>query len=101
MIYMIVREHQDKFIMIEQDFHAYISGEMIANWKDSLFKGEHFKKSVEYAIYHHDLGWKMIDKQPFWDDEKEAPYSFISFPILPKLIFYKYGIDMVEDVDPY
>ncbi|WP_188455924.1 DUF3891 family protein [Virgibacillus oceani] len=98
---MIIRERQNGFVMIEQDNHAAISGQLITNWKDSLFEGHEFRKSVEYAIYKHDCGWVPFDKEPFWNDYQQAPYSFVDFPTLPKLVFYKNGIDEVEYADTY
>lgn len=98
---MIVREHADKFVLIEQDNHAQVSGDIMTKWKESLFKGPAFKKSVNYAIYNHDLGWKPFDLQPFWNDEKQAPYTFVDFPSLPKIVLYKNGIDEVEKKDAY
>jgi len=98
---MIVREWKDDFVMIEQDNHAHISGDLMRAWKDSFFAGESFRESVEHAIFHHDYGWKTLDKQPFWNDEKQMPYTFIDFPNKPKTVFYKHGIDVVEKDDPY
>src|SRR5699024_6722048 len=90
-LFIIIREHPNHFIMIEQDNHAQLYGEMIANWNDSLFNDTKFKKTVEFAIFHHDCGWKSFDKQPFWNDEKMAPFTFTNFPILPKTVLYKHG----------
>lgn len=98
---MIVRERANNFVMIEQVNHARISGELIANWKDSLFKRIEIGESVEYAIYNHDCAWKPIDKQPFWNDRTNKPYTFIDFPTPAKLVFYKHGIDQVEQRDTY
>jgi hypothetical protein len=98
---MIVREHDDAFILIEQDNHAHVSGEIMKHWKDSLFKGKAFKSSVDYAIYKHDIGWAPFDKQPFWNDKDKAPYTFVTFPPLPKIILYKHGIDKAEQHDSY
>lgn len=98
---MIVREYKDKFILIEQDHHARLSGEIMKYWKDDLFKGKERKKSVEFAISNHDLGWKLFDLEPFWNDQEERPYSFIDFPVMPKTALYSYGIDLVEREDAY
>ncbi|MFA1821092.1 DUF3891 family protein [Virgibacillus oceani] len=98
---MIVREHDDSFIMIEQNNHAHVSGEIMKHWRASLFKGEMFKSSVDYAIYKHDIGWVPFDKQPFWNDKEKAPYTFVTFPPLPKIILYKNGIDKAEEHDNY
>lgn len=98
---MIVREREKDYVMIEQDNHAHISGNLAAAWNDFLFIGQGFRKSAEYAIYHHDYGWKLLDKQPFWNDKKQAPYTFIDFPTPSKTVFYMHGIDAVEKADGY
>lgn len=98
---MIVREYENEFVMIEQDDHATISGEIISAWKNQLFSGQEFRNSVEYAIYNHDYAWKQLDKHPFWNDKANAPYTFIDFPVLPKTVFYKHGIDEVDKNDAY
>ncbi|MFC4559565.1 DUF3891 family protein [Virgibacillus kekensis] len=98
---MIVREHSSGFIMIEQDHHAHLSGEMAMALRNEFFAGKKLRQSVEYAIHQHDYGWKMLDKQPFWNDKQQAPYTFTDFPVLPKMVFYKHGIDEVEKQDAY
>ncbi|WP_100012375.1 DUF3891 family protein [Lentibacillus sediminis] len=98
---MIVRERADAFVMIEQDDHAKVSGELIKQWNHDNFLGSEWRKSVEYAVDQHDIGWKPFDQQPFWNDEEQAPYTFANFPTLPKIVLYTYGIDVVEKEDPY
>ncbi|MFB4169616.1 DUF3891 family protein [Virgibacillus sp. JSM 102003] len=98
---MIVREHTNEFVMIEQDHHAHLSGEIAAHLKESLTPEKELRESVEYAIYKHDDGWKLLDKQPFWNDKNQAPYTFVDFPVLPKTVFYKHGIEEVEKNDSY
>ncbi|HLS09125.1 DUF3891 family protein [Lentibacillus sp.] len=98
---MIVRERQNKYIMIEQDHHARISGQLAANLKDSFFLEERLKQPVLFAIENHDFAWKMIDKQPFWNDRKQKPYMFTDFPNPAKTVFYKHGIDEVEQHNLY
>lgn len=99
---MIVRERADEFVMIEQDNHAHVSGEIMKReWKKELYPREELRESVEFAIYHHDHGWQRFDQEPFWNDKKKEPYSFIDFPVMPKTVLYKYGIDAVEKEDPY
>ncbi|MFD2043278.1 DUF3891 family protein [Ornithinibacillus salinisoli] len=98
---MIVRERENEFIMIEQHNHALTSGDIMSHWKDSLFHGKANRKSVETAIYMHDYGWKEFDKQPFWNDQTQAPYTFSDFPTYPKIILYAHGINEVEKKDMY
>lgn len=98
---MIIREHDQTLIMIEQNHHAHISAEIILNWQDIFFKKDPYFESVLYAIKHHDYGWDPFDRQPFLNDETNLPYSFIDFPVLPKTVLYTQGVDKVEQVDPY
>ncbi|MFC3041722.1 DUF3891 family protein [Virgibacillus xinjiangensis] len=98
---MIIREHDNDFVLVEQHHHAKLSGEIMERWKDNLFEGKGRKESVLYAIEQHDLGWKEFDKQPFWNDAKQEPFTFTDFPIHPKVILYTLGIDEVEKADPY
>ncbi|MGJ9460563.1 DUF3891 family protein [Oceanobacillus sp. CF4.6] len=98
---MIVREHDQHFVLIQQDHHAQISGDILKQWKSDYFHGIELRESVEYAAYQHDHGWKEFDKQPFLNDKEKVPFSFFDFPNLPKIILYKHGIDEVQKVDSY
>lgn len=98
---MIVRERENEFIMIKQNDHAHISGDCFGNWKPEYFKGDAWKDSVHYAITNHDFGWQAADAAPFWNDAEKAPYDFMNFPMAPKLVFYKDGIDKLENLDAY
>lgn len=98
---MIIRETDQTFILIEQHEHARMSAEFMRYLKPHYFINETYTDSVLFAIEQHDCGWKLFDRQPFWNDKKQAPYSFIDFPLLPKLVLYEQGIDQVERKDPY
>lgn len=98
---MIIRKHKDTLIMIEQNHHAQISKEIISHWKDVFFKDDPYINSVLYAVKMHDYGWDLFDKQPFWNDQTKSPYSFIDFPVLPKITLYTEGVNKIELNDPY
>lgn len=98
---MIIRENEHSFIMIEQHDHALLARDLIKKWKDNRFWHDSLYEDVLYAIENHDRGWRMFDKQPFWNDAKAAPYAFTNFPTLAKTVLYKQGIDEVEAINPY
>ncbi|MGM8365710.1 DUF3891 family protein [Virgibacillus sp. W0181] len=98
---MIVREHADHFIMIDQHHHAQLSGLLAVHWEERFFPGIQWKDSVLHAIRQHDCGWKAFDNQPFWNDRKNQPYTFVDFPDPAKAILYTHGIDTVEKKDRY
>lgn len=98
---MIVRERSNYFVMIEQNQHGHVSERIMSHWKEDRFPKFDLRESVLLAVKHHDLGWEPFDQEPFWNDAKQKPYSFIDFPLPAKIVLYTKGIDDVERVDPY
>lgn len=87
--------------MVKQHEHGRLAGEF-AQW----FKEEHVpegnrRAEVLRAVSNHDRGWIDLDETPFWNDAAGAPYSFIDFPVVPKLTFYKRGLNEIEADTPY
>ncbi|GGK12976.1 serine hydroxymethyltransferase [Caldalkalibacillus thermarum] len=98
---MIVVDFQDHFVLIQQYDHAQLSGDIATNWNPRHFYGSPKRQDVLYAIYEHDRGWIDLDHTPFWNDAENAPYSFMEFPLRPKLTFYRKGVDEVQRYSPY
>ncbi|MFZ3578387.1 DUF3891 family protein [Virgibacillus sp. DJP39] len=98
---MIIRERENEVVMISQDDHARISGMFAADWTKYLLKQDDKRNSVELAINEHDRGWIPLDRNPFLNDQTKIPFSFIDYPNEIKLVFYKRGIDEVEEMDSY
>ncbi|MGO4890341.1 DUF3891 family protein [Anaerobacillus sp. MEB173] len=98
---MIVRETFSSFILVTQHDHAEISGQLAEHWKKELLSDLSKREDFLYGVYQHDKCWIDLDSSPFWNDEINAPYSFIDFPLVPRLVHYKHGIDTIEDENPY
>jgi len=98
---MIIRKNPDNFILINQHDHAHISGEMARHWQAAYFLSEERKESVLTAIYQHDRAWINPDAAPIWNDQVQAPYSFIDFPTALKVVHYQAGINQVATTDTY
>lgn len=98
---MIIRENEQAFLFIRQHHHAIIAEQIITKLSAYFFPEHSLKSSVRYAIRMHDCGWIPFDQAPFWNAEKNAPYSFIDYPTPIKTVLYKYGIDEVEQHDLY
>ncbi|MDN4595413.1 DUF3891 family protein [Polycladomyces subterraneus] len=94
---MIVRRQGEAFVLIRQHDHARISGLMARHWRN---RPEPYP-SVVYAIEYHDVGWQTLDHTIHWNETADAPYSFENFPLEPKLVTYREGIDRVEKRDRY
>ncbi|MHA6253362.1 DUF3891 family protein [Oceanobacillus sp. CAU 1775] len=98
---MIIRENEKAFIMIRQHDHAVISEHIITHLTRDLLSLHERSDSVLYAIKMHDFGWIKFDEAPFWNDEKQEPFSFIDYPNIVKTILYKHGIEEVVKEDLY
>ncbi|PIC83341.1 hypothetical protein CSV73_07200 [Sporosarcina sp. P1] len=98
---MIVREHEKTFSFVQQHHHGHLAGELMKHWKKDMFPDDQWRHSVLTAISNHDIGWAPFDKQPFWNDAKSAPFRFTDFPLLPKTVLYRQGIDDIEQMDQY
>ncbi|WP_028595999.1 DUF3891 family protein [Paenibacillus assamensis] len=98
---MIVRESDQHFIMTTQHEHARFSGEIAAHLRSNLFENSNDIEAVVLAIQEHDRGWIRLDDTPIWNDRAAAPFSFLDYPLLPKLVLYKVGLDEVEAMNDY
>lgn len=99
---MIVYEKNGAFVMIRQDDHGRLAGEIAGRLKDEFFAvGMEKKSSVLFAISEHDGSWVDLDEVPLWNDRDEAPYTFQDMPLLLRLPFYIRGIDEMEERDEY
>lgn len=98
---MIIRETEHSFVMTEQHEHARFAGAMAAHLQQRLFQDPAYMEDVLLAVGEHDRGWIRLDDTPIWNDAARAPFSFSDYPLLPKLVLYKTGIDEVEAMNPY
>lgn len=98
---MIAYEREHSFVMFTQHDHALASGEMAGHWKDDYFIRKEKREEVIYGISQHDRGWIDVDDTPFWYDAERKPYTFVDFPLVPKLPFYEKGVDEIEKESPY
>jgi hypothetical protein len=74
-----------------------MAGEFALRWRERPDPLE----STLYAIVNHDLGWRELDQDVLWNEEKGRPYSFVDYPLDLKLPAQRRGIDAVEDHDLY
>lgn len=98
---MIVRETASEFIMVAQHDHAHLSGDIAQHIERRFLGDDTYVESVLRAVYEHDRGWIRLDETPVWNDRNMVPFSFTDYPLPPKLILYRYGIDETERLDEY
>ncbi|MGF7047101.1 hypothetical protein J2T13_001603 [Paenibacillus sp. DS2015] len=98
---MICRELKEAWVMIEQHQHGLIAGQFAKAFNSKDFLESIRKDEAIFAIYEHDRGWIDLDDTPFLNTSEDTPYTFLDFPIVPKLAFYTKGLDEVQAISPY
>lgn len=98
---LVIYEREHDWVMIPQHYHGLLSGDISRHWNPAYIGGTERWNEVIFAIDQHDRAWIDLDETPFWNDKVKRPYSFIDFPLVPKLTFYKKGIDEVEQQSRY
>lgn len=89
---MIVRQRGKHFVLTNQHQHGLMSGVFAENLEQTIRPWE----ETMYAIANHDVGWTELDTQVLWNEEQNRPYSFMDYPLKPKLSAYTDGITQVE-----
>ena len=84
-------------MLVEQHHHGLVSGEFARYWAARI----PIREAALYAIANHDVGWRELDETVRWNDETGSPYSFLDYPVGPKLRAYANGLDYVQAHSPY
>jgi hypothetical protein len=94
---LIVREKPGSYVLIGQHDHGRISGEFAKRWREKPTPLE----PTLYAIANHDAAWQKLDETVRWDETAGRPYSFMDYPVEPKMQAYREGLDFLETQDAY
>ncbi|WP_342555026.1 DUF3891 family protein [Paenibacillus sp. FSL R7-0652] len=98
---MIVYEREHDFVLTAQHEHGLAAGEMAAHWKTEWLPHGPHRDELVLAAKEHDRGWIELDAAPLWNDYNQIPYSFRDFPLRPRFVFYRKGIEEVRQQSPY
>lgn len=98
---MIIRETEDAFVMTTQDDHGRFSGDIARGFRRELFLDTSVLAEVLLAITEHDRAWLRMDDTPIWNDGSQQPYTFMDYPVQPKMLMYSKGVDEIEAMSPY
>ena len=98
---MIIRETEDAFVMTTQDDHGRFSGDIARGFRRELFIDTSVLEQVLLAITEHDRAWLRMDDTPIWNDGSRQPYTFMDYPVQPKMLMYSKGVDEIEDMEAF
>ena len=94
---MIVRGNSDSYVLIGQRDHGRVSGEFARRCRERPTPLE----PTLYAIANHDVAWQKLDETVRWDETTGRPYSFVDYPVEPKMEAYREGLDFLETQNSY
>ncbi|MCK6074530.1 DUF3891 family protein [Paenibacillus silvae] len=98
---MIVYEREHDFVLTAQHEHGVAAGDMAAHWKTAWLPPGSHRDELILAAKEHDRGWIELDAAPLWNDYSQVPYSFRDFPLRPRFVFYRKGIEEVRQHNAY
>lgn len=97
--FLIIREHNNLYILIHQHDHGLLAGDIAANWGQGNFISP--SRNLVLTASLHDLSWVETDTTLQWNNEANRPYDFTSLPLEEKFPMYKKGLDQTERLNPY
>lgn len=98
---MLVLDAGDAWQIVLQTDHAELSGALLAAWGGEGFAAPRQLASVVRAGRRHDDGWAVWEREPRLAPGSSAPQSFLGVPVPVHLAFYRAGVEVVCDEDPY
>ncbi|MFL1674445.1 DUF3891 family protein [Paenibacillus dendritiformis] len=98
---MIMRTRNEERVLIRQHDHGFISGEAAKHFDPARVGGTERWEEAVLAAYEHDRSWIGLDHTPIWNDADAEPFTFMDYPIVPKLAFYRIGLDEIEQMNAY
>jgi hypothetical protein len=96
---MIIRNEEDRFILIKQHDHGLLAGRIASNWGNEAF--EKPTDELIFAASMHDISWHPYDEEVKWNNKRKEPYDFIHYPTSEKLLIYQEGLNTLEKSHPY
>jgi hypothetical protein len=97
---MLVRDAGDAWQLVLQPDHADLCGQLARAWGGAGFAPPEPLDSFVRAATRHDDGWAVWERRPRLGSDG-APQSFFAVPVPVHLAFYRAGVEVVCEEDPY
>lgn len=98
---MLVRDAGDAWQIVLQTDHGDLAGQIVAAWGGTGFRAPRRLASAVLAATRHDDGWAVWERRPRLDPDRGAPQNFTGVDLSSHLAFYRAGVEVVCDEDPY
>ena len=88
---MLIREDDRGPLVIGQQSHAWLSGQLARRWGNERFGRLHPYEPVCLAAEQHDIGWGEWEQKPLLDPSSGRPRSFMEMPLDSHLAIFSEG----------
>ncbi|MDQ6817474.1 MAG: DUF3891 family protein, partial [Actinomycetota bacterium] len=98
---MLVSRRDGRLLLIEQNEHGRLSGELCAHWGNELFSRPPHRASAQIAAATHDDGWLEADDTPLFNRDEGRPLHFLEIDMQDHVPLYGRGVERVYRRDLY
>lgn len=98
---MIIRQRGDGLVLIEQNEHGRLAGELARAWGNGRFAAPTPLESVVTACARHDEGWRAGDAEPLFNAAEARPLHFTEIGLADHIALYREGVQTVAALDAY
>src|SRR5262249_36204522 len=98
---MLFRDTTDGVIAISQPAHAFLSGQIIRAWGNSLFGTVAPYEEVCLGAEQHDIGWVVWGPAPSFDTTPDPPRSFRELGVAAHTAMWSRGTAMALALGRY
>jgi Protein of unknown function (DUF3891) len=98
---MLISRQGRELLLIEQNEHGRLSGEICAHWGNELFSPPVRRASAQIAAAMHDEGWREADESPLFHRDEGRPLHFLEIDMQNHVPLYRRGVERIYRHDPY
>jgi hypothetical protein len=98
---MLVSRRGRELLLIEQNEHGRVSGEICAHWGNGVFTRPARPESAQIAAATHDDGWREADDAPLFNRDEGRPLHFLEIDMQDHVPLYRRGVERVYRSDLY
>ncbi len=90
---MLVRDDGEGALVIGQQSHAWLSGQLARAWGNERFPAPDPREPIALGAEQHDVGWALADLEPRLDDASGLPRSFLQSSVEEHLAIWRAAPD--------
>jgi hypothetical protein len=98
---MLVSGRDGRLLLIEQNEHGRVAGEICIHWGNERFARPARGDSLRVAAAMHDDGWREADGEPLFNEDHGRPLHFLEIEMFEHVPLYRRGMERVSQLDPY